>query len=415
MLSFSSLSLSREKSKDSTNTAIADEEDASSNKSHNVVPTKDRPRALSLTRSRSREESKDGGRSGRSRTRSTSPFRRRNAPSLRDPSPAVEALRQSQSDAELSDSEDGPQETPHHRKRKSWGIVPRRSAFWKNGSDSSTSDSSSDEDSDDETIRPEGSEGVSPDEWADDDRNGPNASSTSLASVDLLTEANTEANAMLSFDDNGEPLYPAEDDNAIDPLGEGVNVVRPEEPLFGPHPQPSSSPSRYPATIETGHHAGLSNRRKETIGRSIRLPLHTSRPSFSRDRCTVTLTHGDPDAFLKEQAENGKPREPKRYVVASDLSLESGYAVEWGIGTVLRDGDTMLVFPLTPTSLQTLTKITIVGFWSPYKRQTRNVSSCVVYVVLFNTNICSTVDPEPNAPAADRVSKLRNQQEVNSD
>lgn len=386
MLSFSSLSLSREKSKDSTNTAIADEEESSSSKYHTVVPAKERPRALSLTRSRSREEPKDGGRSGRSRTRSTSPFRRRNAASLRDPSPAVEALHQSQSDAELSESEDGPQGTPHHRKRKSWGIVPRRSAFWKNGSDSSTSDSSSDEDSDDETIRPEGSEGVSPDELADDDRSGFNASSTSLASIDLLTEANTEANAMLSFDENGEPLYPAEDDNTIDPLGEGVNVVRPEEPLFGPHPQPPRSPSRYPATIETAPHSGFSNRRKETIGRSIRLPLVTSRPSFSRDRCTVTLTHGDPDSFLKDQAENDKPREPKRYIVASDLSLESGYAVEWGIGTVLRDGDTMLVFIKIPFHCGGLTLITITGFWSLYKRRTRNVSPCVSHVVMLNSN-----------------------------
>ena len=34
-------------------------------------------------------------------------------------------------------------------------------------------------------------------------------------------------------------------------------------------------------------------------------------------------------------------RKKRRYVVASDLSEESRYAVEWGIGTVLRDGDEM--------------------------------------------------------------------------
>jgi len=33
----------------------------------------------------------------------------------------------------------------------------------------------------------------------------------------------------------------------------------------------------------------------------------------------------------------------RQYVVASDLSQESRYAVEWGIGTVLRDGDEMLI------------------------------------------------------------------------
>jgi hypothetical protein len=36
-------------------------------------------------------------------------------------------------------------------------------------------------------------------------------------------------------------------------------------------------------------------------------------------------------------------RTKKKYIVASDLSEESRYAVEWGIGTVLRDGDEMLI------------------------------------------------------------------------
>ena len=36
-------------------------------------------------------------------------------------------------------------------------------------------------------------------------------------------------------------------------------------------------------------------------------------------------------------------RRKRMYVIASDLSEESRYAVEWGIGTVLRDGDEMLI------------------------------------------------------------------------
>ncbi|KAF8311942.1 adenine nucleotide alpha hydrolases-like protein [Clavulina sp. PMI_390] len=113
--------------------------------------------------------------------------------------------------------------------------------------------------------------------------------------------------------------------------------------------------------------------RQATIGRSVHLPLETSRPAFSRDRCTVTLTHGDPDGFLRDADAAGHGREPKTYVVASDLSIESGYAVEWGIGTVLRDGDTMVLVSVQETD--------------------------------------SKLDPEPGQPASDRVSKLRNQQE----
>jgi hypothetical protein len=342
MLNFSSLSLSREKSKDTTTSIDDDDKQASS--SNNPFS---RGRALSLTRSRSREESstkekekdKEKERSGRSRTRSTSPFRRRGwAHVLRDPSPAVEALRMSQSEAELSEAEDAESQyssttvtnSGQHRKRRSWGIVPRRSSFWKNGSDSDSSDTSSEDESDDDTIR------SPPPEWDPQQQADFNLSSTSLGSIDLLTEANTEKNAMLGFDEDGEPLYPIEDGDVFDPLGEGVNVVRPEEPVFGPQPAPKagSSPS--------GPTARHTPSRKETIGRSTRLPLDTSRPSFSRDRCTLTLTHGDPAGYPRDAAADGdKVREPKRYVVASDLSTESGYAVEWGIGTVLRDGDTM--------------------------------------------------------------------------
>ncbi|KAJ8595605.1 hypothetical protein M405DRAFT_806973 [Rhizopogon salebrosus TDB-379] len=55
------------------------------------------------------------------------------------------------------------------------------------------------------------------------------------------------------------------------------------------------------------------------------LPLQTSRPLFQHDRCTITVTQGDPEAF---------DRRRQTYIVASDLSEESRrYAVEWGIGT----------------------------------------------------------------------------------
>ncbi|GAC94566.1 hypothetical protein PHSY_002139 [Pseudozyma hubeiensis SY62] len=73
------------------------------------------------------------------------------------------------------------------------------------------------------------------------------------------------------------------------------------------------------------------------------LSLDLSRPRFERNRCTITINHGDADAAAKTS------KRPKRYVVASDGSEESSYAVEWTIGTVLRDGDEMLVVSVMET------------------------------------------------------------------
>ncbi|KAI5476160.1 Usp (universal stress protein) family protein [Pseudohyphozyma bogoriensis] len=71
------------------------------------------------------------------------------------------------------------------------------------------------------------------------------------------------------------------------------------------------------------------------------LKLQTSRPVFEKNRCTVTLTHGDPDGVEKKRK--------RKYLVASDLSEESLYAIQWSIGTVLRDGDECWVVSVMET------------------------------------------------------------------
>ena len=150
--------------------------------------------------------------------------------------------------------------------------------------------------------------------------------------IDEETEKNTEANAVFYEGDaagqtghlaDAVTKEPVEDDrNALgtfgeeveqDPLGEGPNVV---DPL----------PSLFPAA-QTAH-----LRRQKSL--RLGLDLLTSRPVYARDRCTVTLTQGDPDAALE-----GSGKRLRRYVVLSDLSEESRYAVDWAIGTVARDGD----------------------------------------------------------------------------
>jgi hypothetical protein len=202
-----------------------------------------------------------------------SPFHLRRS-RTRDPSPSVGALAQSDVESDTESTRDRP-----------------RSAYASD--DESQGDAFSDNGSDSE------------EEWPNNDQ------------FDPVTEANTEANALVA-EEVAEP-DPLE---IPDPLGEGVNVVVPPEPYF-------------PTTL---NHTSSRNPRRRKSTRPEPLPLQTGRPVFQRDRCTISLTQGDPERTLRESG-----RRPRRYIIASDLSDESRYAVEWGIGTVLRDGDEMCV------------------------------------------------------------------------
>ncbi|KAJ4295164.1 hypothetical protein N0V90_007174 [Kalmusia sp. IMI 367209] len=57
-------------------------------------------------------------------------------------------------------------------------------------------------------------------------------------------------------------------------------------------------------------------------------------------RCVRQIVRGSYGKFL-EDAEKGLRRQ-RVYLVATDISEEAAYALEWTIGTVLRDGDTLL-------------------------------------------------------------------------
>ncbi|KAI5789031.1 hypothetical protein EDC01DRAFT_123843 [Geopyxis carbonaria] len=57
-------------------------------------------------------------------------------------------------------------------------------------------------------------------------------------------------------------------------------------------------------------------------------------------RVVRTILRGDYEEIQKE-AEDGN-RRTRKYLVATDLSSEAQYAMEWTIGTVLRDGDTLM-------------------------------------------------------------------------
>ncbi|KAF2110588.1 hypothetical protein BDV96DRAFT_650702 [Lophiotrema nucula] len=66
-------------------------------------------------------------------------------------------------------------------------------------------------------------------------------------------------------------------------------------------------------------------------------PIHSSPEAH---RCVRQIIRGKWRTFL-EDAEKGLRRQ-RVYLVATDLSEEAAYALEWTIGTVLRDGDTLL-------------------------------------------------------------------------
>ncbi|WVQ65329.1 uncharacterized protein L199_003505 [Kwoniella botswanensis] len=131
---------------------------------------------------------------------------------------------------------------------------------------------------------------------------------------DEETEKNTEANAVFfegdaaglggrsatgeegdkqDINDPEVPSISPRDDDQLDffgeeveqdPLGEGPNVVVPPQSLF------QTSSLHQP-------------KRRKSLRSGIELV--TSRPSFARDRCTITLTHGDPDGALEASARDG--------------------------------------------------------------------------------------------------------------
>lgn len=222
-----------------------------------------------------------------SRARSQSPFtlrRFRSRDRDREQSPAPLPLEESDSESITS--------------RRSLAVRPRN-AFTDDGD--SGSEFAGEETEDDE------------DDWSDED-----------GMLDFVTERNTEQNAQIAVvAGSGEADGDGDVDAAMDPdpLGEGVNVVVPPEPYF-------------PSTLNRPNFGSVRGRRGAPKRRKSKhhelLPLSTSRPVFQRDRCTITVTQGHPES---------SGRRKRSYVVASDLSDESRYAVEWGIGTVLRDGD----------------------------------------------------------------------------
>jgi hypothetical protein len=77
------------------------------------------------------------------------------------------------------------------------------------------------------------------------------------------------------------------------------------------------------------------------IRRAQKLSINMSHLDTSvPNRVIRTILRGD-FSTMQEEAEEGLRRQ-RLYLVATDLSDEAVYALEWTIGTILRDGDTLL-------------------------------------------------------------------------
>jgi nucleotide-binding universal stress UspA family protein len=77
----------------------------------------------------------------------------------------------------------------------------------------------------------------------------------------------------------------------------------------------------------------------EEARKAARSAIHESPILSSPDRTVVTLLRGE---FAEMESAGEFPRQ-RTYLVSSDLSPQATYAMEWTIGTVLREGDVLFV------------------------------------------------------------------------
>lgn len=97
------------------------------------------------------------------------------------------------------------------------------------------------------------------------------------------------------------------------------------------------APSGINTPVDSDTEADIGDiRRAQKLG-VIMTPIMSN---VSTSRCVRTIYRGD-FAKMQREAEDDQ-RRVRKYLVATDLSDEAAHALEWTIGTVLRDGDTLL-------------------------------------------------------------------------
>jgi hypothetical protein len=107
------------------------------------------------------------------------------------------------------------------------------------------------------------------------------------------------------------------------------------------HPRTSYDiPTPYAQSAAGTPYGSEDEAEKEDVHRAQKLSISMSAiDNRVPNRSIRTIVRGN-YASIQEEADGGRRRQ-RKYLVATDLSEESVYALEWTIGTVLREGDTM--------------------------------------------------------------------------
>ncbi|KAH7083106.1 hypothetical protein BKA63DRAFT_143137 [Paraphoma chrysanthemicola] len=107
--------------------------------------------------------------------------------------------------------------------------------------------------------------------------------------------------------------------------------------IVHPHTSFDQGGSGLSTPVHSDHEDNMAELRS---AQQLSLNISPIQSSPEAHRCVRQIVRGDYSQFA-EDAQKGLRRQ-RVYLVSTDLSDEAAYALEWTIGTVLRDGDTLL-------------------------------------------------------------------------
>lgn len=132
--------------------------------------------------------------------------------------------------------------------------------------------------------------------------------------------------------------------NKLAPQSLGVkSLIEPERSPSRPHQKSNEvhPPSNFGRSGPTAADFAGEDDVEADIQKAKNLGLNISPLDDSiQDRCVRMVIRGDWSRIQGEFENNNTS--PRLYLVCTDLSMEATYAMEWTVGTMLRDGDTLL-------------------------------------------------------------------------
>lgn len=120
-----------------------------------------------------------------------------------------------------------------------------------------------------------------------------------------------------------------------------ISIIGPDGERLVPRKGVVHPNTSYDHAASSLHSANSSDADITDIRRAQKLSINMSHIDMSvPNRVIRTILRGDFSTMQQEAEED--LRRQRLYLVATDLSDEAVYALEWTIGTILRDGDTLL-------------------------------------------------------------------------